>query len=171
MRQTRWSWNDREYAADLFIFYGLTLENIEQKTGIPKGTLGVWASDDKWTDKRRKLKQGEGYSLFEPTCDYILRTINRMSQVLFESTIPEDLGGDGFQLPDGDIESRMDRLSRVYERLRPMGLLLEDRQRFETTKELKALGYKLVKENQMTEAEVMGAFRLLDEYLNTLATT
>ncbi|PKN67176.1 MAG: hypothetical protein CVU57_04285 [Deltaproteobacteria bacterium HGW-Deltaproteobacteria-15] len=46
----------KERARELYVFDGLTLEQVAKETGVPESTVKRWSADEGWTDERREHK-------------------------------------------------------------------------------------------------------------------
>jgi len=165
--RTRYAPQERLKAGDLYVHQGLNIKEISERTGIPEGTLGRWHAQDGWGADRDSLKDGNATAeTFEQTCYYLMRTMRRLSQRLFESTIAQDDDTE-FILPDENIELRINRLSLAYERIQPMGAFMRIRQRLDLLKEIKQLGYDLVSRKEYADEDMMRIFKFLDRYVDT----
>ncbi|PKN28260.1 MAG: hypothetical protein CVU64_14235 [Deltaproteobacteria bacterium HGW-Deltaproteobacteria-21] len=46
----------KDRARELYVFDGLTLEQVAKETGVPESTVKRWSADEGWTDERREHK-------------------------------------------------------------------------------------------------------------------
>lgn len=153
----------REQARDMYVYQEMSVAQIAEALRIPIGTIGRWQVEDKWTQDRSD-QAGE---TFAQTCNYLMRTMHRMSERLFQSTIPPDPNADFF-LPDENLELRINRLTLALERIQPMGNMLLKKHRVDVIREVKEYGFAAVAKSSLEEHELVAAFKLLEGYLNTL---
>lgn len=50
-------WETREYAEDLYIARGYTLEQVAAATGVSLSQVKTWSTDDSWGDRREEYRQ------------------------------------------------------------------------------------------------------------------
>jgi transcriptional regulator with XRE-family HTH domain len=46
----------KDRARELYVFDGLTLDQVAKETGIPESTVKRWSAEDGWADERREHK-------------------------------------------------------------------------------------------------------------------
>ena len=159
----RYDAKTREMAGDMFVHRRMSVYEISDALNIPIATLHGWQSQDNWSQDR----DNEESDSFAQTCNYLMKTINRLSSRLFQSTIPDGPDED-YVLPDENLELRINRLTLAVERILPMGNMLMTKQRVDVLKEIRKLGFESVSKGVFTDQEMMGAFRVLDHYLDSL---
>lgn len=159
-----YSQQTRLRAGEMYVHQRMTLGEISKSLEIPLGTLGRWKTEDTWEQDL----QDYASESFAQTREYLMRTIRRLSQRLFESTIPPDNHEEEFNLPDENLELRINRLSLALERIMPMGTLLITKQRIDIAKEIKQHGFDCVSRKIFTDQEMMTAFRVIEHYLDSL---
>ena len=164
MARKRYDPKIRELAGDMYIHRNMSIKDISECLDIPEGTLGKWQSEDRWVADAKD----EGESSFSQTCDNLMKTIHRMSQRLFQSTIPGNPDED-FILPDENLELRINRLTLAFERVLPMGNLLHTKHRVDTIREIKQHGFETVSQGIFTNDEMMITFKVLEHYLDSLS--
>lgn len=170
MNEQRQSYSQqtRLRAGEMYALLGMSVKEISKSMGIPTGTLGRWQSQDEWDQD----VPNEATKTFAQTCEYLMRTIHRLSLRLYESTSSPDHNDDDddkkFVLPDENLELRINRLSLALERIMPMGNLLLTKQRIDVTKEIKQHGFDCVSQKVFTNDEMMTAFRVIEHYLDSL---
>jgi hypothetical protein len=46
----------KDRARELYVFDGLTLDQVSKETGVPESTVKRWSADEGWADERREHK-------------------------------------------------------------------------------------------------------------------
>jgi hypothetical protein len=157
----------RRRAAELFVHRRMPIPDISRALGVPEGTLRRWQWEDDWADDYQVQREQS----FARACDNLMRTIDRLSERLFQSTIPPDDAVDSdFILPDENLELRINRLTYALDRIMPLGNMLLRKQRVDVVAEIKQLWFESDQKGVFKQEEIMIALRLLEYYLDSINT-
>lgn len=161
-KRSRYSPQQRLRAGELYVQHNMSVQEISDEIGVAIGTLRKWCWEDRWIeDKKEQFEDGDSSGVFARTLDYLMRSLNRLAERLWESTQDD-------ALPDENLELRINRLTLAFERVQPMGTFLRTRQRVDVVKEIKQMLFDEIAKNETTDADGIIAFRVLERYLNTL---
>jgi hypothetical protein len=164
----------RHRAGEMYIHQEMDIDAISDALNVPGATLMKWRWEDNWIEDKKEAYTNRTNGDFTQTLDYLVKTIRRLAQRLYESTLPpigsDDEDDEGFVLPNENLELRIQRLTRSFERIFPMGTFMRTKQKVDVIRELQKFSFDQVTKHSVTHEEMTAVSRVIGMYLESLDT-